>query len=408
MKLFIKLAWRNLFRNKRRTVIAGIMVGLGLASLMFTDALFVGMEKNMVRAATASFLGEGQIHRKGFRQTQEVELTINNHKKVIDRLNKESLLDKYSVRVTAFGMINSPASLSAVNVVGINPKTERYLSQIDEAMQEGSYFEGGDLRDAVIGRKLSEILEVGLGDRVVVTVAQAESGDLYQEMFRISGIYHFNVSELDKGLVFVRIEKAQEMLGLKDRIHEIALKFNDMDTGRKEDIPFWSAYSDNGNEAVGWPGILPELKAAFDLTNFSILITALILFGVVALGIVNTLIMSLHERMFEFGVLRAIGTRPLNVARLIVFEAAALSLISMGIGLILGFVIIYIISITGIDYKGIEFAGITIREMLYPQMRLRQFMLYPVSLFLFSCLVGVYPAVYAARMKPADAMRRSI
>ena len=134
----------------------------------------------------------------------------------------------------------------------------------------------------------------------------------------------------------------------------------------------------------------------------------LILFGVVALGIINTLFMSLHERMFEFGVLRAVGTRPFSIVQLVIFEAGSLAVLSIAMGCILGFAVTLISAQTGFDYTGIEYSGVTFRKLLYPVLRIRQFIEYPLWLFLFTVLVGLYPACYAARMTPAGAMRRSL
>lgn len=408
MTLYIKLAWRNIFRNKRRTVITGIAIGIGMASLIFVDALIIGMEENMVKSATASFLGEGQIQAQGFRQMGEVENTIKNLEWVVLNLKKENIVRHFTLRTMSLGMITSPSNVSSLNLVGINPDTEQYLSQIDEAIVTGNYFKDGKERDIVIGNKLAEILEVGLGDRVVVTVAQAKSGDLSQEMFRVSGIYRFNIDEMDRGMAFIRLEKAQEMLGLDGDAHEIALKFSNPDYGRDESLPFWNKYSKSGNEAIGWTKFLPQLKAAMELSSFSTYLIGIILFGIIALGIVNTLFMAIYERMFEFGVLRAIGTRPFGIARLIIFEAGSLAVISISFGIILGFVVNYITSYTGIDYTGIEYAGVTIRELIYPVTKVKQFVFYPFWVFVFTLLVSIYPAVYAARMSAIKAMRKTL
>jgi len=405
---YAKLAWRNMFRNKRRTLIAGIAIGIGLAALIFVDALWIGMETNMIHSATSSYLGEAQIHRAGYRETNEVELTINNLPQVVSDLQNDTIVQDFTRRAMAFGMITSPANVGGVSLVGVDPQTERPLSQLDDAIIEGAWFEGDNERDIIIGSKLAEILEVGIGDRVVVTVAQAHSGDLSQEMFRISGIYHFNVQEMDRGMAVIRLPVAQRMLGLGNDVHEIALNFVELSYSRDKNLPFWSAYSTHGNEAASWTTLLPQMQAVFDMSSFSTFIIAIMLFGVVTLGIINTLFMSLHERMFEFGVLRAVGTRPSAMATLILFEAAALAVISIILGMILGYVITYIFSHTGIDYTGIEFVGVTFRELLYPVLQLNQFIIYPFWVFVFTVVVGLYPAVYAARMTPAGAMRRSL
>ncbi len=406
MLLLVRLAWRNLFRNKRRTIIAGSAIGLGLAALILTDAIIAGMERNMVKAATSSFLGEGQIHRVGFRETRDVEKTVNDLDRVLAELEKEEIVHCASPRVMATGMLSSPANLGSVVMVGVDPSKEKMLSQIDDVMVKGDYFTGADERNIVMGEKLAEILEVDIGDRVVLTTSAA-GGDLSEELFRVSGIFNLGVKEVDNGIVLIRLPKAQAMLGI-DGVHEIAVKFDRPERGRDRSLPFWRKYSQGGNEALGWNDILPELEAAFELSDFSVFITGLILFGVVSLGIVNTLFMSLHERMFEFGVLRAVGTRPYRVAVLVVFEGASLALLSVALGMILGFVVSWIVSRTGIDYRGIELSGVTFTELLYPVLKVEQFVKYPIAVFLFTSLVALYPAWYAAKLIPADALRRSL
>ena len=153
--------------------------------------------------------------------------------------------------------------------------------------------------------------------------------------------------------------------------------------------------------------MLPQLQMALELSQFSLLIIGFILFAIVALGILNTLFMSMHERMFEFGVLRALGTRPRAMAALILFEATALAGVAVVLGVVLGVAIIAVFRHFGIDYTGIEAMGVTFRQLLYPQFQLRQFVLYPLVVFVLTLLISLYPAGHAARMQPAEAMRRS-
>ncbi len=404
----MKLAWRNIFRNKRRTYIAGTAIGLGLASLIFSDALMIGMEDNMIKSATAAFLGEAQIHRNNFRTTQEVEKTINNLENVVESLRKEEEVDKFALRTISFGMITSPANISAIMLFGIEPEREKYLSRIDDALVEGDFFKEGDERDLVIGSELAKVLEVSLGDRIVITVSQAKTGDLSQEMFRVSGIYRFNVKEMDDGMAFVLMNKAQKMLGLGANVHEIAIKFKKLEYASQEGLPFWDKYSRDGNEIASWTVLLSQLKALFELTKFSLLFVGIILFGLVVFGIINTLFMSLYERLFEFGVLRAVGTRPSGILRLIILEAGALAVLSIILGSAMGFILTYVVTKTGIDYRGIEFAGTAFYDLIYPVLHIRQFIIYPIVVFLFVLAVGLYPAVYASRMSITDAMRKSL
>ncbi len=405
--ILTKLAWKNIFRNKRRTIIASTAMGIGLAALIFVDAFWMGMEQNMIKTATASFLGDAQIHREGFRGEREVSLIIRALDELTANLAEEPIVGHFTQRTLAPGMITSPANVNAINLVGVYPPTEKFLSKVDDAITEGAYFEGDNSRDMVIGTKLAEVLEVGLGHRVVVTVAQAKSGEISQEMFRISGIYHFADEEMNRGMVFVRIDKAQQMLAIGNGVHEIALKFTSLAYAQDSALPFWGAYSQHGNEALSWTEILPQLEAILKMSQTSKYIMGIVLFGVVVFGIVNTLFMSLYERMFEFGVLRAVGTRPLRMAQVILFEAGALAIVSIGLGATLGWLVTAIFVHRGIDYTGIEMMGVTMQELIHPIMAVRQFILYPIWIFVFTIIAGLYPARYVAKMTPVDAMRRS-
>ena len=403
----VKLAWRNIFRNKRRTLIAATAIGIGLTALIFIDAFMIGMEEKMIQTATGSFLGDAQIHREGFRDEQEAALTIQALGAVTASLTEEPVVQHFTQRVLVSGMITSPANVSAINLVGIHPPTEKFLSLIDDAITEGVYFEGDNNRDVVIGAKLAEILEIGIGDRVVVTVAQAETGELSQEMFRVSGIYHFADEGMNSGMAFVRIQKAQEMIAIGNDVHEIAIKFTSIPHSQDATLPFWDTYSQHGNEALSWTELMSQLTVVLEMTKYSKYIMGVVLFGVVIFGIINTLFMSLYERMFEFGVLRAVGTRPFGMARVILFEAGALAIVSIGLGAILGFCVTGVLVYTGIDYTGIEMMGVTMQEFIRPVMRVEQFIIYPIWVFVFTIIAGLYPARYVAKMSPVDAMRRS-
>ncbi|GAB4119579.1 MAG: ABC transporter permease [Acidobacteriota bacterium] len=400
-----RLGFRNLMRNRRRALITGTAIGLGLGALMFSDALIKGMQVNLVRSATESFLGDGQIHREGYREAPEVESVIVGLEPLMERLAADHRVADFARRVVAPGILSSPANMSPVQVYGVDPAVEDRLSQVDDTLVAGEFFAGDDPRDVVIGQELAELLEVELGGRVVLTTAEAGTGNLAQEMFRVAGIFRFGIREMDQGMAFIRIDRLQGMLGLGKEVHEIAVRLSP--AGSAEPLRLWADYSRDGNEAVGWEVLLPQLAAAMEMSQFSLVIVGLILFAVVALGIINTLFMSLHERTFEFGVLRAIGTRSARLAALILVEAAVLALVAAALGVGIGGTAILVTGSFGIDYTGIEAMGVTFRERLYPLFEPRQVIVYPLVVILLTVVVAVYPAVHAARILPAQALRRS-
>lgn len=407
MTLFLKLAWRNLFRNKRRTLLAGLMIGLGLAAMITTDAITIGTIDNMIASATRSFLGEGQVHRDGFRKTLEVELTIADGPALFEKIKNDPLIRQAAPRTASFGMVTSPANVQSVMLYGIDPAFERDLSQIDDLLVTGDYLASADEPKILIGDKLADLLEVGLGDKVVVTVAQAHTGELSQELFRVGGIFRFGSRQMDGGMAFIPIERAQEMLKLEGGLHEIAFLFHDKLKSEEAGLSLWKDYSAGGNEALSWTGLVSELAMMRSMTDFSLFLVGVILFGLVSFGIINTLFMSLYERMFEFGVMRAVGTRPRQAAQLMVMEAGGLALIAIVMGSVVALIINGLLLHYGIDYSDAEFI-VALREPIRPVITLTQFTLYPFLLFVFTCLVGLYPAIYAARLTPAKAMKRGL
>jgi ABC-type lipoprotein release transport system permease subunit len=408
MKLLIRLAWRNIMRNRRRTLLSGLAVGIGLASMIFVDALMDGMIESMIRTATDTFLGHGQIHAEGFRDTFEVEKTIKNSSSLIEELRSEEQISEITPRTISIAMLSSAAGSESAMLYGIEPDSEKNISIIKDAIRDGTYLDAADTDMILLGSKTAETLELEVGDRMVVTVAQAYTGELAQELLRIGGIFHMGIREADSGLAYIHINKSRELLSIGEDVHEVALRFKSLEVAGDRDLAFWNKYSRDGNEAIGWRDMVPQLDSVIQMTSLSMGITMFLVFGIVALSIMNSLFMSLYERMFEFGVLRAIGTRPAKMASIIFLEAASLALVSILIGAVLGFLITQYFSVFGIDYRGIEFAEVTITEFLYPVMRIKQFTVFPLVIMLFSLAAAVYPAVFAARIKPARAMRRSM
>ena len=408
MKLFLKLAWRNLLRNKRRTFIASLAIAIGLSALIIYDALIIGMKDTTIETITSEYFGDAQIQNEEYKLTSEIDKTIANADEILNNLSTEEIVQAYTPRLSAFGMITSPTEVQGVSIVGVKPDTEKDISRIDERIIEGDFFQSGESRNILIGRDLADLLEVKLGSKVVLTVAQAESGELSQEMFRISGIYAFADKAMNKSMVFIELSKAQELFGLQGKIHKIAIKFTNHDYAMDSNNPFWARYSNNGNLAEGWSKLFPQLDAMLKSTDMARGVVFFVLFGIIVFGIVNTMFMSIYERMFEFGVLKAVGTRKFKIFQLVIFESACLALVSIVLGIIIGFIATGLFARVGIDYSDVDFSGVTFSDRLRPVMNIWQFIIYPIIVFLFTVIVGIYPAIHASRLKPTEAMRRSL
>ncbi|MBT3983417.1 MAG: ABC transporter permease [Bacteriovoracaceae bacterium] len=405
MLLFFKLGFRNLFRNTRRSLIAAIAIGIGLASLILADGFWVGMLDNMIINVTDTFLGHGQIHQKDFQKSVSVENTISNLENVIKKLNGQENIVAYSSRVITMSLISSAEDSANVLLYGIDPKDEFKISKVEKRIIEGGSLEKDG--DILIGHKQKKRLGVRLGDRIVVTMAQAHTGELVQELFRLKGVFSLGSDQMDEGVVFIKKSKAQSLLGLEGKVHEIAFRFKEL-SEVDNSVEFFQSLNSEQNIAESWKDLAPGVVSTIDMSTVSISILSTILLALVSLGILNTLFMSLYERLFEFGVLRSLGTRSRSLLLMILSEAAALSLLSMFFGIIIAIVIGGFWAKYGIDYAGVEFAEITFSDKIYFVFSVKQFVLYPILIFVFTLLVGLYPGIHATRITLADALKKSL
>ncbi|MDA8129905.1 MAG: ABC transporter permease, partial [Elusimicrobia bacterium] len=214
MTFYLKLAWRNNLRNKRRTFLAALAVGLGLAALIFTDAISVGMLKGLIDTATGTFMGQAQIHRKGFLDTADSDLQVNDGPRLLAELAADPLVARAAPRAVSFAMIASPSNSGSVMLYGLDPGAERGLSRLDRTVKSGDFLkEDGDT--VVIGAKLADTLGVELGDKVVITAAAAGGGDLAQALFRVGGIISSGSRAMDSNFAFIRLDRAQKLLNLR-------------------------------------------------------------------------------------------------------------------------------------------------------------------------------------------------
>ena len=403
--LLLKLSFRNVFRNFRRSLLTAMVIGIGLGAVIFTDAYIQGLEQNMITSATDAFLGHGQIHATGYRAAREVEKVIVRGPALQQKLSHDPLVSLSTARAQSFGMLSSASDVASILVNGIDRENEAKLTPIKKAIRQGSYFTATGKRQILIGEKLARNLSVVIGDRVVLTLAQAHTGELSQEMFRVSGIFRFGSDGVDKSMALIQLSDAQRLLGLGQNFHELAVRFVAGANGSGGAEDFEARYSKGGNEALGWRKLMPEFQSILDMLSVTTMVVIFIVFGIVALSVMNCLFMAFYERIFEFAVLRAIGTRPYQMALMIMMEAAVLAVLGVLIGLLIGGGATGLMALWGLDYGGMEMQGVTLKDRVYPVVAFVQFGVYPLLFLGFSILVAVYPAIHTARLVPAKAMK---
>lgn len=405
--LTLKLAFRNLFRNTRRTILTSVLISSSLIVLILVDGLMLGMMDVMVGGITHTLEGEAQVVRKGFRNNFEVEYTIDDPASAIGTLEASDEVEGFGPRVIIGGMIASSYNTTGGLVYGVDAKQELKVSRISDAIVEGQYL-SGEAREILIGKPMADLLEVELGDRLIITAATVDTNEITQELFRLSGIFEFGPEEMDKNLVFINLDKAQEVLGMQGNLHQIAIRFVDPEDSKDSELPLLKQLTNDKNEALGWLDLQPAIGAMIEMSGYTTAIIGTILFLLTSLGVINSMFMSIYERIYEFGVAKAIGTTPWQIIQLVLFEALLLALMSCVFGLTMAYVLGDYFSVNGIPMGKMEVSGIVIDGNMYTRMALYQFINFPIYVTLLTLAAAIYPATFASRIVPTEALQRAL
>ena len=406
IRLISRLAYRNIFRNTRRTLLTIALISCGLAALLLADSFVRGSLKTFISISTETFLGEAQIHQQGFRDSQDIDIFIPQPKKLYQQLQNYSEIKAYSPRTLAGAMISSSENVSGGMIIGIDGEKESQISKLKKSTIKGNYL-SGEKGEILLGSLLADLLEVDLGDRIVVTLSQANGGELSQELFRVSGIFSFNDRNMDNTIAFINLEQSQQLLNING-VHQVALIFETAEAIDNKNLPIWQDLNTHNLETLDWLELTPQLAGILGMVNYTTLIIALIMYILVALGLINTMLMSIFERRNEFGILLAIGTRPRQLFWQIMCEGFFIGAISMVVGLFIGGSISLWASINGLRYDDLEMMGATINEPIYAVIDYLSFIELSISILLITLLACLYPALHAARLQPSDAMRKTL
>ena len=405
--LTFRLAVRNLFRNTRRTVLTMLMIGFSVSALILVDAITQGMLRSLTDTFTKTLTGEAQVLRAGYSESFDVDLYISNVSDVEALLSRDAAIAATSPRVVTGGMIASSYNVISGMTHGIDPLKETDVSRLDEALVAGEFLSGSPL-EILIGTGMQEILEVDLGDRIVVTTAAADTGELTQALFRVSGIFQFGIRGMDDSFAFINIADARSMLGMNDAAHQIIVQFRDPDTANlplklATDLSDWEQ-----TEIYSWMTLNREIASMLEMSSIGTVILGSILFLLVSFGVVNSMFMSVYERIYEIGVIKAVGTRPFEIIRLILTEAFVLGFASCLFGGLLASLVGFATAESGIPLGQYEVSGVALNEAILPVLTPSQFVTYPIYTTLLTMLAAVYPAVYASRIAPSEALRKSL
>lgn len=402
-----QLAWRNIWRNPRRTGVILAAVVVGVWSMVVLGALMEGVSRQMLRNAVSTLTGSLQIHREGYPADPVVEHSILEPDAVREAL--ESVLPpeaRWTERVRVNAVVNNARNSAGVTLVGMRPEREARVSFIGDAVKAGTYLSPEDGNGILVGRALAEDFDTEVGKRLVL-MSQDRNGEIASRAFKIRGIYEAELESTEKRYAFVTLSAAREMLRLGDGVSEFAVLLPE-ETPADPLADRLRAALPGGFVVRTWRELLPLIQVNLKMTDRFRGIWYLVVFIAMGFGIVNTLLMAVFERMREFGLLKALGMKNGWILREVLAESLLLLTMGIAAGNLLAVATVALLARTGIDLTafaaGAEFAGIS--RVIYPALQVGEILKANLVVLVLGLLVSLYPARKAARFTPVEAMSR--
>lgn len=403
-RLLLPLAWRNLWRNPRRTVITVLVVSIGLWSILTFAVLLRAWSVSSRDTTLKLMTGEGQIHAIGYRDDPTVAHRMASPAGALAKALHSANVKAYAARVRISAIVQSEYKTLPITLAGVTPKDEHSLSVIPKDIAEGRYLDGPEDGGIVLGRNLAKRLKTRVGKRVVV-MAQDVNGKLAERAFRVVGLFTANQQTEDE-FAFTGVKTAQAFTGIRDDISEIAFE-----TTGDEVLPTVLADLKRAAPKLdiqSWKTLAPLAYAVSTFFDEFIMMWLWVMFALMAIGIVNTQLMAVFERTREFGLLQALGMRP----RLVLLDVALESTLLIGIGVVIG-IALAAASVQafpdGLDLgflgRGAELVGAG--RILYPRIDVGDFALYSAIVWGLGIVATLWPARRASKVSPVEAMRRA-
>ena len=403
--MLFKIAWRNIWRNKTRSIVVIAAVAAGLFAGMFMMAFFGGVVKQEVATAVQTQLAHIQIHHPLFPEDKGLGYAIPNGMQLIEKLQTNPGLKGVTGRVITTGMISSASDAAGVEIQGIDPESEKRVSNVFSYIKEGNYFTKDKKNEIVIGQKLADKLRLILHGKVVLTVVDRD-GNLTAGSFRITGIFRSNYSTFDASTVFIKREESAAFLHTQDQIHEIAILLKE---DNQSDLQAQQLAKQYPTLLVqSWKALSPEMAMMNSMFDQIMYIIIGIILLALMFGIINTMLMAVLERQREFGVMMAIGMNKARIFLMIVLETLLLTCAGIPLGILFTIGTVEYFHKSGIDLSGFS-KGLSqygIGNLIYPEMQTNMILPIIAMTAITALLASLYPAKIALKYKPATAIHK--
>ena len=422
--LLVKIGWRNLWRNPRGTLLTALALGLGLTMLLISLGLLDGSHEQMVGNGVRFGSGHVVIQAQGYQDTGSPELLLPAPivSTTGEFLHSEALkhvVRGVSPRLLASGLLSSAANASGVSMMGVIPKEERAVSLIPQRIVEGNYLNDDQQSGVVIGAELARNLAVKIGSKVVfmtqavqprgTKATDAGGGEMQSTLLRVTGIFRTGVQAIDAHVIQLPLPEAQALLGVTDRVTQVAVLLEREGDSLMVARALRKQLTGAPVEVLPWRESMPPLAQLFLLDEaFNYVMNGVVL-AMVGLGILNTILMRVLERRYEFGLCSALGLRPVQLAVMIIGESLALTAISLALGLVLGLSAQHYFATAGLDLRWFFHSSLptalVFDPIIYSRLSLTRIVSSVGIVFLTATVISFYPALKAARTKLPGALK---
>ncbi|MFC1501650.1 ABC transporter permease [Elusimicrobiota bacterium] len=403
--LIPKIAFRNIFRQKKRSIFTGLAIMGGFALSSISIGWGVGAYSNIIEIFTNNELGQIQIHAQGYLDKPSLYKSVKHFEEVGKKLNEMPEVIKWAPRIYTGALASVGEKSAGVQLIGIDPERENIATNFEKKIIEGKLFKKNHYKHIVIGQGLRNLLKTGVGQEIVL-ISQAADGSMANNVYKISGIMKSDSGAVkDRMSLYMNILEAQNFLVMYNKAHEIVIMIEDINRVRKTASTISKKLDDPGLDVQPWQVFAKYFYDAMKADLNGMWISLFVIILMVSIGVLNTVLMSVLERRKEYGLLKALGTNPKQIFMLVMYEVTILTFISMFVGSIISTGFNYYLSVVGFDL-GMEFSygGMSFGQM-YGTITADSYYIPAIAVLFSAWIVSLFPAISAARVDPAKTMR---
>ncbi len=402
--MLLKIAFRNIFRQKRRTILTILSMFGGFVMAAVFIGWADGSYNHIIDNFTRHNFGHIQIHEQHYLDRPSLYKTINDYSGIQNQLQTLTEIDSFAPRVYSAGLVSVKEKSAGVRIIGIDPTREQMTTQFHKKVSQGQYFSNRADHQVLLGKELAKLLNADVRDDIVI-VSQGADGSIANDRYTIVGLVDSGDLMSDRISFYLHIQDAQELLVLGNRIHEIAINIGHLNKVKPMTDTISTLINRPELSVNPWQVFARSFYLAMKADMEGMWISLVIIVLIVAVGVLNTVLMSVLERTREYGVLKAIGTRPSQIVKLVMTEVNIMAFFSIIIGFGMAWIINSILTTHGIN-MGMEFSygGMTF-DTFKAEINARSFYIPAITILISSLVVGFLPALKAARTDAAKSMR---